>query len=453
MKTRFLHCADIHLGYQQYGEKERFNDFAASFNAVIDKATGIYPARRGRPPLEFDPEIAGPVDFVLLAGDLFHKRAIDALTLNQAMRGLRRLRDAGIPCIAVEGNHERAYYEETIGWMKFLALQDLIILLDAEIDGDTLTLQPWDPVRRQGSYFEPTPGVRIYGLRYCGASTGTAVAAYAHAIAEQQAGAADYTIFMAHAGVEGQMDDKAGGLAFRQWAALRDQTDYVALGHFHKPFVLDEWICNPGSPESCSISESDWTPRGYLVVEVDTEQASGAGRHRILGGNTPRRAMRHYTFRTDHAPSPDALMSQLDEFLERKAQELGRELRRPGVTESTPPVVELYLTGVLPFERRSLDLKAIEALIAARFSPLVGAVKSQVQSADYAIESDAYVARGELERRVLEGLFARDTRYAGESDKWARVAIALKQMALAGTPADTILDELDAHLRQPAGEA
>src|SRR5690606_36715240 len=117
------------------------------------------------------------------------------------------------------------------------------------------------------------------------------------------------------------------------------------------------------------------------------------------------------------------------------------------------PVVELYLTGVLPFERRSLDLKAIEALIAERFSPLVGAVKSQVQSADYAIESDAYVARGELERRVLEGLFARDTRYAADSDRWARIAIALKQMALAGTPPDTILDELDAHLRQPAGEA
>ncbi len=453
MKTRFLHCADIHLGYQQYGEKERFNDFAAAFNAVIDKAMGVYPARRGRPPLEFDPEIAGPVDFVLLAGDLFHKRAIDALTLNQAMRGLRRLRDAGIPCIAVEGNHERAYYDDTIGWMKFLALQDLIILLDAEIDGDTLTIHPWDPGRRQGSYYEPVPGVRIYGLRYCGASTGAAVTAYAQAIAEQPAADVAYTIFMAHAGVEGQMDDKAGGLAFRQWAALREQTDYVALGHFHKPFVLDEWICNPGSPESCSISESDWTPRGYLVVEVDTEQPADAARHLIRGGNTPRRAMRHYTFRTDHAPSPDALMSQLDEFLERKAQELSRELRRPGVTESTPPVVELYLTGVLPFERRSLDLKAIETLIVERFSPLVGAVKSQVQSADYAIESDAYVARGELERRVLEGLFARDTRYAADSDRWARVAIALKQMALAGMPPDTILDELDAHLRQPAGEA
>ena len=450
MKTRFLHCADIHLGYQQYGQKERYNDFAAAFNAVIDKATGNYLPRRGQAAAPFDTAVAGPVDFVLLAGDLFHKRAIDALTLNQAMRALRRLRDAGIPCIAVEGNHERAYYEDTIGWMKFLALQDLIILLDAEIDGDTLTIQPWDPVRRQGAYYEPKPGVRIYGLRYCGASTGTAVASYARTLAEQPA--ADYTIFMTHAGVEGQMDDKAGGLAFRQWAALREHTDYVALGHFHKPFVLDEWICNPGSPESCSISEAAWSPRGYLVVDVDTERPADAARHTIFTGNNPRRAMRHFLFRTDHAPSPAVLMSQLEEFVQRKAQELHRELARARI-EQGPPVVELYLTGVLPFDRRSLDLGAIEALVLEKFAPLVGAVKTQLQSSDYVIESDTILTRAEVERRVLEGLFDRDARYAGASDKWARLAVTLKQLALTGAPADAILDELDAQLRQPAGDA
>jgi len=453
MKTRFLHCADIHLGYQQYAEKERLNDFAAAFYAIIDKATGTYPARRGQPGLPFDPQIAGPVDFVLLAGDLFHKRSIDALTLNQAMNGLRRLRNAGIPCIAVEGNHERAYYDDTIGWMKFLALQDLIVLLDAEIDGDTLTLQPWDPLRRQGSYYEPKPGIRIYGLRYCGASTGTAVTAYARALAEQPASNTAYTIFMAHAGVEGQMDDKAGGIAYRQWAALREQTDYIALGHFHKPFLLNDWICNPGSPESCTISESGWTPRGYLVVEVDTEQPASTPRHRILTGNTPRRAMRHYTFRTDHAASPDALMSQLAEFLQRKAQELARELNHSDRTETTPPVVELYLTGVLPFDRRSLELKAIERLVQESFAPLIGVVKTQIQSSDYPIERDTLATRGELEQRVLEGLFERDTRYSRDSNRWARAAIALKQMVLAGTPADTLLDELAAYLRQTTEEA
>ncbi len=112
MRAKFLHFADCHLGYRQYNSVERANDFARAFFAVIDVA------------------IQEKVDFVVLAGDLFQKRAIDALTLNQAVKGLERLRDKGIPCIAVEGNHELAYFSESIGWVRFLALNDLVILLN-----------------------------------------------------------------------------------------------------------------------------------------------------------------------------------------------------------------------------------------------------------------------------------------------------------------------------------
>ena len=63
MRAKFLHIADCHLGYRQYNLAERYNDFGRAFHRMIDIA------------------IAEKVDFVLLAGDLFHKRAIDALTL------------------------------------------------------------------------------------------------------------------------------------------------------------------------------------------------------------------------------------------------------------------------------------------------------------------------------------------------------------------------------------
>ncbi len=115
--------------------------------------------------------------------------------------------------------------------------------------------------------------------------------------------------------------------------------------------------------------------------------------------------------------SPAELLERLEEFLaaqgaELADQELHRELARPRI-EQGPPVVELYLTGVLPFDRRSLDLGAIEALVLEKFAPLVGAVKTQLQSSDYVIESDTILTRAEVERRVLEGLFDRDARYAG----------------------------------------
>ncbi|HHY55572.1 MAG TPA: exonuclease SbcCD subunit D [Chloroflexi bacterium] len=448
MQTRFLHCADIHLGYLQYGQTARFNDFAAAFNAVIDKATGVYHPRPDKQILPFDQAISGPVDFVILAGDLFHKRSIDALTLNQAMRVLRRLRDAGIPCIAVEGNHERSYYEDTIGWMKFLALQDLIILLDADLKEGAFDLQPWDPKRRQGSYFEPKPGVRVYGLRYYGASTVAALNLYAEALAATPKEGVEYTIFVTHAGVEGEMDEKAGGVAFRQWAALREHVDYVALGHFHKPFVLEDWIHNPGSPEACSISEAAWTPRGYLMVDVDTGRLFQNGKHHNAErGNPPRRCFRQYSFKTDHVTSPADLMTQLTAFVERKARDLAAELHAAGGLETTPPVIELYLTGVLPFDRRALDISAIEALVNTAFQPLVAQVKSLVQSADFAVDSSHSATRAELEQRVLTSLFARDVRFAEHSTQWMQAALALKQMALTGASPDAILAELDGHLR------
>ncbi len=73
---KFLHAADIHLGYQQYGSKERFDDFSRAFLHIVEQA------------LEED------VDFVLLAGDLFHKRTVDPLAMRIAIEGLRMLREA-----------------------------------------------------------------------------------------------------------------------------------------------------------------------------------------------------------------------------------------------------------------------------------------------------------------------------------------------------------------------
>jgi DNA repair exonuclease SbcCD nuclease subunit len=91
---RFLHFADVHLGYQQYGVQERFDDFSRAYLHIVDQA------------------VSQRVDFCLLAGDLFEKRTVDPLAMRVAIEGLRTLREAGIPVIAVEGNHEKAHYRD-----------------------------------------------------------------------------------------------------------------------------------------------------------------------------------------------------------------------------------------------------------------------------------------------------------------------------------------------------
>mgnify|MGYP001170133740 CR=1 FL=1 len=420
MKTRFLHCADIHLGNRQYNNETRYMDFSRAYRAVVEAA------------------LAEQVDFVVLAGDLFHHRSVDPRTLGHAVRGLRRLREAGIPVLAIEGNHERAYHSDQIGWMHFLADQDLLILLNAEVESDAAAavLRPWDAQRRRGAYYEPRPGVRVYGLRYYGAGTSIAVERCAHALAAADRAGVEYTIFMAHAGVEGILDDKAGGLSPRQWAPLQPFVDYLALGHFHKPFALDNWIYNPGSTEACASNEAPWEPRGYFIVTVDSEapRAADTPKHSTRLASNPKRAFRHLSFKLDQIADPAELMARLTTFLERKAADLRAELGDYAGDERRRPVVELWLTGTLPFDRSALDIRAVEDLLDATLHPLIGTVKDFTQAAAYAVETDESLTRGQLERQVLSGLLSRDARYAEQSDAWAGLAVELKQLALRGTP-------------------
>ncbi|MFC2055745.1 exonuclease SbcCD subunit D, partial [Chloroflexota bacterium] len=116
MSITFLHFSDVHLGYQQYGDRERFNDFGRAFLKAVDFA------------------VAKQVDFVLVSGDLFHKSAIDPPTLLQAANGIDRLRNAGISVVAVAGNHDRAKYRDRYSWLDYLAERGYITLLSPSFE-------------------------------------------------------------------------------------------------------------------------------------------------------------------------------------------------------------------------------------------------------------------------------------------------------------------------------
>ena len=78
-RARFVHLADVHLGYRQYGLVERARDFARAFTSVIDYCVTQRP------------------DFVVIAGDLFDTKSIEPQTYADADAALARLADADIP--------------------------------------------------------------------------------------------------------------------------------------------------------------------------------------------------------------------------------------------------------------------------------------------------------------------------------------------------------------------
>ena len=135
MRTRFLHAGDIHLGYEQYNLAERANDFARAYLSLVDYALEVRP------------------EFLLLAGDLFHRSSADAWMIKQATYGLQQLQRAGIPVVAVEGNHDAQHARKHLSWMEFLADQGLLILLNIESGANGYkAVVPWDGEAARGTW-------------------------------------------------------------------------------------------------------------------------------------------------------------------------------------------------------------------------------------------------------------------------------------------------------------
>src|SRR5947209_636109 len=284
MRFHFVHAADIHLGNEQYNLDARANDFARAYLAMVEYA------------------IENTVDFVLIAGDLFHHARADAWTLKQAIAGLEALRDAGIPVLAIEGNHDAQHYYKNLSWMQFLSDQELLVLLDMQKEENGLKrLVPFDPESRRGSFVD-VAGARVYGLKYYGASTARIIEEVA---GDVEPGPHGYTVMMLHAGMQGQVPHLHGGLTPAQLQPLRPAVDYFALGHVHKRLVEDP-IFNPGSLETNSTEEMEWD-HGFFHVSVDTDSPE---RHAVQAIPTPGlRAFRRIVVTADGSET-------LDKFLE-----------------------------------------------------------------------------------------------------------------------------------------
>jgi len=413
VSIRLLHAADIHLGYQQYGSPQRYHDFALAFGHLVDDA------------------LAQRVDYVLVAGDLFHQRTVDPLTLLQATDHLRRLRDAGIPVIAVEGNHERPHYLDKLSWLGYLAKTGLLIVLTPEYHDGTMVLEPWNERDRTGAYIDLPGGLRVIGAKYYGATTARVLQDLGRAIPELPGGRPAYTVLMLHAGIQGVLDHYPATVSRAQLDVLRPYADYVALGHIHKPFIQDDWVYNPGSIETVSMSEADWDDRGYFLVDVDPAM----GRHVVTCVRSRRRPFERLSFAVDYCHGPEEFYTGLARFLgERATPERA----------AAEPVVELNLFGALGFDRTELDLGRLEAMASEAFHAIVCRVRDTTDRSPLDIRMSEGMSRADLERHVLSQLIKQDGQHQSDSAAWADLTLRLKQLALADSRPEEIIAELRA---------
>ena len=253
---KLVHAADIHLGCRRLEGRLPDEDFAQAFAFIATQA------------------IAESADALLIAGDLFDRPQVEPPLLQQAMAVLRRLKSAGIPIVTIEGNHDRAFvHTDTPTWVNYLGQEDLLIHLRPRFDPAGAILEPWNTTTKSGAWID-LKGVRFTGAGYLGAATPSKLRQIVAALEKGPC-----HVLLLHAGPD-YFVGEGGGYSVEDLRAARAAIRYLALGHIHKPFLVEDWACNPGSPENCDVREAGYghgpkdgpRVRGYAVVTIDPAQ-------------------------------------------------------------------------------------------------------------------------------------------------------------------------------------
>ncbi len=429
MHIRFMHLADLHLGFEQYHVPQRAADFSRTFQRAAEDA------------------LREDVDFVIIAGDLFHQRTVQPRTLHHAERELERLRAAGKPVVAVMGNHERPMQNSRDSWLDYLAARGLLALLSPRYASDgVLAMRPHEPASGKGAYVDVGPA-RLYGIAFYGATLPRMTADVATYLGEQ-AEPAPFTILIMHAGLEGVLPNFAANVTATDIAALRPHVQYLAMGHIHKPFERDGWIYNPGSLEPVNVAETAYRGGGYLVdVETGREPAIRA-EHRAYWT----RPFLRLALATTGFDTPAALQAGVERLLAAEAAKQQAAARGAPAGEDGQPMVEVMLHGVLQFPREALDARQLEQMAGEALHALHVRVNVMATPADYEVAGgEVELSRPELERRIMTDQIRGDGRYRDAAEAWADLALEAKRMALEKADPAAIIEHLRAGRQRITG--
>ncbi|MFM8440517.1 MAG: exonuclease SbcCD subunit D [Acidobacteriota bacterium] len=409
---KFLHIADVHLGCTRYQLSESPRDFYDAWIDVLEKYA-----------------VGERVDFVIMSGDFFDKKNVPPETMNYAVAGLSMLKENGIPVVTIEGNHDQKHTDSDYSWLRSLANWGLLHLLEPEMEDGTASYTPWDSETNRGGFVD-IGGARLFGSHWYGASGNWAVPALAEAIAKNRRDGA-FHVLLLHTDVEGHQTHPIPALTIESLKRLRAVTDYVALGHTHKSYEIDNWAFNPGSLEATSIDQFREV-RGAFLVEIDGD------------GNVDARHVRDYRQRPFQRMTFDVSgYAMPDDIREALLESVSRQAHRAEEGE-LQPILEITLRGYLGFPNAELNIRAIRDEAQELTGALHVRIKNHSAPLEYKLAdgADEEIGKDQLERKVIEDLVVRDSRYKTRIDEVSDAVVGAKRMALNDEPAEKILDFL-----------
>jgi len=397
---KFLHISDVHLGCTRYQLPESPRDFFDAWIDVLQKYA-----------------IGEKVDFVIMCGDFFHKRSVPPETMNYAVAGLNLLKDAGIPVVTIEGNHDQKHNDSDYSWLRSLANWNLLYLLEPTNDEGGINYKPWDSDFGKGGYVD-IGRARIFGSHWYGASANWAIPMLTKALKENRREGA-FHILMLHTDVGGHQTHPIPALSISALKELKSVADYVALGHTHIHYGIDNWAFNPGSIEITNIADYRET-RGVLLVEVSKDNSVSA------------KHLKDYRQRPFQRMSFDVTgKANATEITEGVIEKVRREGRVAEEGEPAP-IIEITLRGQLGFPNSQLETQKIREQTKEITNALHVRLKNHTVPVEYAVAADLEedAGREKLERRVIEDLVVRDSRFKTRAADLSDAVIGAKRLAL-----------------------
>ena len=401
MSIRFIHTSDIHLGktYRSSGcDASRYQDFFTTFAAIVAEA------------------VRERVDFFLIGGDLFHTGQILPRTFAKTIETLQPLKDAGIPCLAVEGNHDWIHRRDSVSWMEALSqLGYLCLLRPGRTSEGGYRFDPFDPEQGAGGHIEIN-GVHIYGLGYIGSQAGSHVPRICEAIATSR------NILLFHVGVWSYSPVEIGNIRPEEAEPLAERFDYVALGHGHKPYIVQTakgrpYAFNPGSPDCVNFGEERYD-KGYYLVTL--------GKDGVVHEFRPSSPRPMYVLTVDLDGAGNS-GEALDRFAARMREKL------PESAEPRLPLVEVRLIGKVGFHPFELSRERLRLALLEICQPLHLELKNHLsQVAGGGGEEKVKKSLAEIERDVLGELIQSKSEYQGREEELVRLCLAMRDLVLKG---------------------
>ncbi len=374
----FVHAADLHLGYTQYNLDVRREDFNTVFQELVDKTIELKP------------------DFMIIAGDIFEHARPSNVTLETAITNFRRLRDAEIPVLTVDGSHDSAPNVITGTILNPLDSAGLIRYLPRH-EGAS-----W---RNESCYVLGIPNFR----------TRRKTEEELPAFLQQNKPTPDpslFNILVFHMALDipalkpPQMEAEA------RPELLPDGFNYYAGGHIHTPYKSSfkkRLLVYSGCTETVNYEDAE-TEKGFYHVEVNDKGVPKLNRIKL---ETPRRFI---ILNRDYTGLTAAKITETVAQLVKEADETGA-------------VVVPILRGVLPpeVERTEIDLAKIRSSAekALLVHPVLRLRESEVS--EEVIRSIFEGGMKDLKTKAFEYFFEIFTeRYAREeAEKIARLAVDL----------------------------